>query len=92
MGASLEGIYYTVPFLWWINADQMRLQSALTARIESAEPVRVSAISCFEVAWLAHHGRIDLAERLEGGPTGPFLPAIFDHAFGKGVTISCSIR
>ena len=47
-------------WLWWINADQMRLQSAWTARIESAEPVGVSAISCFEVAWLAHHGRIDL--------------------------------
>ena len=47
-------------WLWWINADQMRLQSAWTARIESAESVGVSAISCFEVAWLAHHGRIDL--------------------------------
>ena len=79
-------------WLWWINADQMRLQSAWTARIESAEPVGVSAISCFEVAWLAHHGRIDLAERPEGGPAVPFLPAIFDHAFGKRGTISCSVR
>lgn len=47
-------------WLWWINGDQVRLQSAWTERIESAEPVGVSAISCFEVAWLAHHGRIGL--------------------------------
>ena len=47
-------------WLWWINEDQIRLQLAWTARIESAESVGVSAISCFEVAWLAHHGRIDL--------------------------------
>ena len=79
-------------WLWWINADQMRLQSAWTARIESAESVGVSAISCFEVAWLAHHGRIDLAERAEGGPAVPFLPATFDHPFGKWGLISCSVR
>ena len=47
-------------WLWWINEDQIRLQLAWTARIESAEPVGVSAIFCFAVAWLTHHGRIDL--------------------------------
>ena len=47
-------------WLWWINRDPSRLKPAWTARIESAEPVGVSAISCFEIAWLAHHGRIEL--------------------------------
>ena len=47
-------------WLWWINRDPSRLKPAWTARIESAEPVGVSAISCFEVAWLTYHGRIEL--------------------------------
>jgi PIN domain nuclease of toxin-antitoxin system len=47
-------------WLWWIKRDQARLKPAWTALIDSAEPVGVSAISCFEVAWLAHHGRIEL--------------------------------
>jgi len=47
-------------WLWWINRDEVRLKSAWTARIDSAEEVGVSAISCFEVAWLNHHGRIEL--------------------------------
>ena len=47
-------------WLWWINRDPSRLKPAWTARIESAEPVGVSAISCFEVAWLTDHGRIEL--------------------------------
>lgn len=47
-------------WLWWINRDATRLKPAWTARIESAELVGVSAISCFEVAWLIHHGRIEL--------------------------------
>jgi len=47
-------------WLWWINRDPSRLKPAWTARIESAEPVGVSAISCFEIAWLTHHGRIEL--------------------------------
>lgn len=47
-------------WLWWINQDQVRLKLAWTARIDSDEPVGVSAISCFEIAWLAHHSRIEL--------------------------------
>ena len=47
-------------WLWWINQDQTRLKPAWIARIDGAEPVGVSAISCFEVAWLTHHGRIEL--------------------------------
>jgi len=47
-------------WLWWINRHPSRLKPVWTARIESAEPVGVSAISCFEIAWLTHHGRIEL--------------------------------
>ena len=36
------------------------LKPSWIARIDSAEPVGVSAISCFEVAWLAHRRRIEL--------------------------------
>lgn len=32
----------------------------IIALIEEADEVSVSAISCFEMAWLVHHGRIDL--------------------------------
>jgi PIN domain nuclease of toxin-antitoxin system len=49
-------------WLWWINRDRDRLTSTWVSRIESDELVGVSAISCFEVAWLSHHGRIELPE------------------------------
>lgn len=52
-------------WLWWINRDARRLKDAWTARIDSAEPVAVSAISAFEVAWLSHRGRIDLNSPLD---------------------------
>lgn len=47
-------------WLWWVNLDRERLKAEWRARIEAEEPVGVSAISCFEVAWLAQHGRIEL--------------------------------
>jgi len=66
-------------WLWWINEDQARLKPAWAARIDSAEPVGVSAMSCFEVAWLTHHGRIEL--------THP-LAEWFDKALdGSGITL-----
>lgn len=47
-------------WLWWINLEQTHLKPIWIARINSEETVGVSAISCFEVAWLARHGRIEL--------------------------------
>jgi PIN domain nuclease of toxin-antitoxin system len=47
-------------WLWWVNLEHARMKSAWRARIESTEAVGVSAISCFETAWLAQHGRIIL--------------------------------
>lgn len=66
-------------WLWWINRDQARLKPAWTARIDSTEPVGVAAISCFEIAWLTHHGRIELP-----GPEEEW----FDKALhGSGITL-----
>lgn len=47
-------------WLWWINGDTRNLGQSRIDQIVSADEVAVSAISCFEVAWLDHHGRIVL--------------------------------
>ncbi|WP_286818031.1 type II toxin-antitoxin system VapC family toxin [Desulfobacter sp. UBA2225] len=47
-------------WLWWINNDLKRLKPNQHDIINNADMVSVSAISCFEVAWLAQHGRINL--------------------------------
>ncbi|MGJ3247562.1 MAG: type II toxin-antitoxin system VapC family toxin [Elainellaceae cyanobacterium] len=48
-------------WLWWINEDIAKLGAARKEQIESSDAVAVSAISCFEVAWLDGHGRIELS-------------------------------
>lgn len=66
-------------WLWWINRDQTHLKPAWTARIDSTEPVGVSAISCFEIAWLVHHGRVELPSAEDDW---------FDKALdGSGITL-----
>ena len=45
---------------WWVNQIPGKLSPALSDRIEQEDEVLVSAISCFEMAWLVKHGRIDL--------------------------------
>lgn len=45
---------------WWVNQIPGKLSPEIIALIEEADEVGVSAISCFEMAWLVHHGRIDL--------------------------------
>lgn len=47
-------------WIWWVNGDQSQLGSSRINLIQSADLVSVSAISCFEVAWLNAHGRIEL--------------------------------
>jgi len=44
-------------WLWWVNADAELLAAARSKQIELCNFVAVSAISCFEVSWLARHGR-----------------------------------
>jgi len=47
-------------WLWWMNDDIRTLEPGRVVQIKHGDLVAVSAISCFEVAWLAHHGRIVL--------------------------------
>jgi len=73
-------------WLWWINQDNERLGTNRVAAIQSADIVAISAISCFEVAWLDLHGRIELPctrqawfeKALEGSGIAllPITPAI----------------
>lgn len=44
----------------WIDSNLNLLSSSRKEPIESNDTVAVSAISCFEVAWLARHQRINL--------------------------------
>jgi PIN domain nuclease of toxin-antitoxin system len=47
-------------WFWWINNDHQSLGSNRQEQIASAETIAVSAISCFEIAWLERHRRIGL--------------------------------
>jgi PIN domain nuclease of toxin-antitoxin system len=47
-------------WLWWVNAEQNRMKTEWLELINNASDVGVSAISCFEVAWLERHNRIVL--------------------------------
>jgi PIN domain nuclease of toxin-antitoxin system len=47
-------------WLWWVNLDKTRLKSSWLQKIQYSNRVCVSAISCFEVAWLDRHQRIIL--------------------------------
>jgi PIN domain nuclease of toxin-antitoxin system len=45
-------------WLWWVNRDIDLLGNKRTEFLGKSNPLAVSAISCFEVAWLNHHQRI----------------------------------
>jgi PIN domain nuclease of toxin-antitoxin system len=47
-------------WLWWVNKNIDFLGQARNNLVQCADIVCVSAISCFEVAWLDAHGRIKL--------------------------------
>lgn len=72
---------------WWINQIPGKLSPAITRLIEEADEVGVSTISCFEMAWLVRHGRIELSIRLdewfaevEASQTIRYLPVTSDIA------------
>jgi PIN domain nuclease of toxin-antitoxin system len=46
--------------LWWVNDDIASLKAEWRELIDNASKIGVSAISCFEVAWLERHRRINL--------------------------------
>ncbi len=72
---------------WW-SAEPERISSAAAEVLSTADELAVAAISWFELAWLATHGRIVIAvplrswlERLnEGVRTIPLTPAIAEAA------------
>ena len=47
-------------WLWWVNGNTAALGEKRKEMIDAADVAAVSVISCFEVAWLAAHGRIEL--------------------------------
>jgi len=47
-------------WLWWVNEDIELFGQTRNDLIQNEEMVAVSAISCFEVAWLDAHNRIQL--------------------------------
>jgi len=47
-------------WLWWVNGDTSALGEKRKDMINAADVAAVSAISCFEVAWLESHARIEL--------------------------------
>lgn len=48
-------------WIWWVTSNLSRLGQRRFDYIAQADEVCVSTISCFEVAWLAQHGRISLS-------------------------------
>ncbi len=74
---------------WW-SAEPQRLSKAATAVIESSDELAVSAVSWYELAWLARHERIEVTvpirswlEELAGDlRTVTVSPAIADTAVG----------
>lgn len=50
---------------WWTNQIPGRLSERLITVIEEADVLAVSAISCFEMAWLVRHGSIDLGMEID---------------------------
>lgn len=73
-------------WLWWVNKDIDLLGQTRNDLIQSADIAGISAISCFEVAWLEAHSRIQLPcnrtewfeKALEGSDVHllPITPAI----------------
>ncbi len=45
---------------WWVNRTPERLRQRQIDTIEMAESLAVSAMTCWEMAWLVEHGRIAL--------------------------------
>jgi len=77
-------------WIWWLNGATSELGKNWADAIRSSPRIGVSAISCFEVAWLERHQRIELnmnmAEWFEKATAGsgieivPITPAIAETA------------
>ncbi len=47
-------------WIWWVNGDHLQAGLNRCDLIQATDMAAVSAISCFEVAWLSAHNRIEL--------------------------------
>jgi PIN domain nuclease of toxin-antitoxin system len=52
-------------WLWWLTLDDKLLKRGWRDAIAGATSIGVSAISCFEVAWLVHHRRVEIPVALD---------------------------
>ena len=48
-------------WIWWLNGRESELGASRIKKIQEADQVCVSAISCFEVVWLVHHKRVEIS-------------------------------
>lgn len=67
---------------WW-SAEPKRLSKAATKAIEGADELALAAISWFELAWLASHGRIELST-----PIRAWLSGLDPLVRTAGITVS----
>jgi PIN domain nuclease of toxin-antitoxin system len=65
MGLAKMILLDTHIWLWWINGDLEKVGDIRKNLIEKSDKVVISAISCFEIAWLEKHRRIKLPVSLE---------------------------
>jgi len=72
----------------WLTAEPNRLSQDAGEAIKSANTLAIAAITWYELAWLAHHGRIQTAVPVRSWLTGlaedlltlPITPAISETA------------
>jgi len=48
---------------WWVNQTPGKLGQRQSDAIETAEYLAVSAMTCWEMAWLIEHGRLLFIKR-----------------------------
>ena len=71
MGFRLTPLLLDTHSLQWWSAEPERCSTAALDAIEGAEELAVAAITWYELAWLARHGRISVAQ-----PIGSWLGAL----------------
>lgn len=64
MGSAMMILLDTHIWIWWLNESTAELGEKWAEAIKTSTGIAVSAISCFEVAWLERHGRIELPVKL----------------------------
>lgn len=52
-------------WIWWLTPDDKSLKQSWRDAITNADEIGVSAISCFEMAWLVHRGRVEIPIALD---------------------------